>query len=813
MGLAPTEDARVSAALTIQVGGRFMLRNYLLIALRGLSRQKANTLIVLAGLSVGFACSFLILLWVSEELAVDRFHREGDRIYRVMRNYHTSDRVHTWSSLPKPVADFLDAQIPGITHTVLVTLAQLGVFTREDGVSFRRSGYYVSDDFLEVFTFPLLYGDEKKALDSPEAILISKRLADQYFGKIRNGQDVIGKSLLVDHRKEFVVSGIFENTSRSSLKFDYLIPFEDFLIRNSWLNSWGNSSVRLYVKLNETANPEDYNNAIRDVINDNHTTTESFLFLQPFEEAYLHSQFENGIVAGGRIDYVRIFTIVAIFIIVIATINYMNLATARASLRAKEIGIRKVVGARRGTLIGQFMGESILLTGLAAVIALVLVQLLIPIFDGLTGKQLALDFNSLRIIGAFAGICLLTGIIGGIYPAIYLASFNPIGVLRGTCNHRSSGGRIRQGLVVFQFGCSIFLMIATFTVYGQLRFMKNKNLGFERENLLRTTLEGGIVDKFAAVKLRLLAYPQFLSVSRSNQNPLSVGQSTSDPTWDGKPPEAIFDVKIINAGFDFVETLKLRLLKGRAFSPDRDRINGNEPSYIVNQRMVDIMQTDEPVGKHIAFWGDTGTIVGVVEDFHISSMHNSIDPLILRLDPPSAGYLYTRIAAGKEREAIEVLRRVHSEFNPGYPLGYKFVNEDFLWLYRNEETICELAAYFSALAGFISCLGLFGLASFAALQRSKEFAVRKVLGATGANLLGILSRDFIILVGIAFVLAVPVAYFALNGWLNQFAYRVGLGWIPFAVAGGLAMLIAWFAVISQAVRVVFANPTDSIRSE
>ena len=503
----------------------------------------------------------------------------------------------------------------------------------------------------------------------------------------------------------------------------------------------------------------------------------------------------------------------AIFIIVIATINYMNLATARASLRAKEIGIRKVVGARRGTLIGQFMGESILLTGLAAVIALVLIQLLTPIFNGLTGKQFALEFISLGIVGAFAGICLLTGLIGGIYPALYLARFSPVGVLRGTYKHRSGGGRIRQGLVVFQFGCSILLMIATFTVYGQLQYIQNKNLSFEHENLLRTTLEGGIVDKFATAKLELLAYPQFLSVTRSSQNPLSVGQSTSDPTWEGKPPEAIFDVKIINAGYDFVETMKLKLIQGRAFSPDRDRISGDVPSYIVNQRMVEIMQTEGPVGKHIAFWGDTGTIVGVVEDFHISSMYNPIEPLVIRLDPPREGYLYTRIAAGNEREAIEVLRRVHGDFNPGYPLSYNFVNEDFLWMYRNEETIGELAAAFSALAGFISCLGLLGLASYSAVRRSKEFAIRKALGATGANLIGILSLDFIMLVGIAFFLAVPVAYFALNGWLNQFAYRVGLGWIPFAVAGGLAMLIAWFTVISQAVRVSVANPTDSLRSD
>lgn len=272
-------------------------------------------------------------------------------------------------------------------------------------------------------------------------------------------------------------------------------------------------------------------------------------------------------------------------------------------------------------------------------------------------------------------------------------------------------------------------------------------------------------------------------------------------------------MKIINAGYDFVETMKLKLIQGRAFSPDRDRISGDVPSYIVNQRMVEIMQTEGPVGKHIAFWGDTGTIVGVVEDFHISSMYNPIEPLVIRLDPPREGYLYTRIAAGNEREAIEVLRRVHGDFNPGYPLSYNFVNEDFLWMYRNEETIGELAAAFSALAGFISCLGLLGLASYSAVRRSKEFAIRKALGATGANLIGILSLDFIMLVGIAFFLAVPVAYFALNGWLNQFAYRVGLGWIPFAVAGGLAMLIAWFTVISQAVRVSVANPTDSLRSD
>lgn len=791
-----------------------MLKSYFKIAIRGFYHQKTYSLINIAGLFVGLACSFLILLWVSDELSINRFHNEGDRIYRVMRNYHATGVVHTWHSIPKPVADFFDEQIPDITNTVLVTWGRPAVFAKENGDTFRRYGNFVSSDFLEVFTFPLLIGSTETALDDPDAIAISDKLAEQYFGSDWRDQDILGRTMSIDHRKDFKVTGVFEYpTSQSSIRFDYLIPFEDFRVRNTWLEHWGNSSVRLFVKLAKGARHDEVNTAIRTTINDNHTTSNSFLWLLPYEDIYLNSQFENGVIVGGRIEYVRIFAIVALFILVIAGINYTNLATARSSLRAQEIGVRKAVGANKGALIRQFMGESILLTTFAAILAAILIQLLIPKFNALTDKELSFDFSSLEMLGAFCGISLLTGLIGGFYPAFYLSGFHPVRVLRGTHKHRPGTGRMRQGLVVFQFGWSILMIIGTLTVYNQLTYIQTKNLGLERENLVQLRLEGETREKFDTFRQELLTHPEFLHVTRSNQNPLSVGSSTSDPKWEGKAEDAVYEISIIKAGFDFAETMKLNIVQGRTFHPDRDITVSDNMSFMINRKMAAIMGTDEPVGKQLRFWGDTGTIVGLVQDFHISSLYNPIAPLIIRLEPTEAWRLYARIAAGKEKEAIEILTDLHGTFNPNFPMTHQFVTEDFDRMYRSEAVLGELATLFAGLAGFISCLGLFGLASFTAVQRTKEIGIRKTLGASVVHLTGLLSRDFVKLVALAFVIAVPVAYTYLNEWLNEFEYRVDLGWSVFAVAGILAVVIAWVTVSSQAIRVARANPTESLRSE
>ena len=537
------------------------------------------------------------------------------------------------------------------------------------------------------------------------------------------------------------------------------------------------------------------------------------MWLHPFEDTYLHSQFENGTVVGGRIGYVKAFAVVAIFILFIASINYTNLATARASIRAPEIGICKTIGARKGSLIAQFMTESILMTQFAALFAASMIQLLIPKFNELTGKQLSFDITDLPVIAAFVATCLGTGILGGVYPALYLSRFNPVRVMGGSYKHRPGAGRLRQGLVVFQFGCSILLIIGTLSVYDQLTYIRSKNLGLERENLLYVRLEGEVKGQYGAFKSELLDHPEFLSVTRSNQNPLSVGNSTSDPAWEGKAPDAIYEISIIRAGFDFVETMKMSVLAGRSFAAERDGTSSDDMSFIINQKMVEIMETDEPVGQQIQFWGDTGTVIGVVQDFHSGSMHSAIRPLIIRLDQSEANRLDARIAAGKEQEAIATLERLYDRYNPSYPFSYSFVDDDFEGMYQNEAVLAELAGYSAILAGFISCLGLFGLASFTAVQRTKEIGIRKTLGATATNLVALLSRDFIKLVAVAFVVVVPLAHHFVNGWLDDFHYRTDLGLGPFALAGGLGLVIAWLTVGSQALRAALANPVDSLRSE
>jgi putative ABC transport system permease protein len=417
------------------------------------------------------------------------------------------------------------------------------------------------------------------------------------------------------------------------------------------------------------------------------------------------------------------------------------------------------------------------------------------------------------MVAAFVGICLLAGLVGGIYPALYLSGFHPIEVLRGTYKHRSGTGKLRQGLVVFQFTWSIMLIIGTLTVYDQLAYIQTKNLGLVRENLLHMTMEGDTKEKFDAIKTELLTHPEFLTVSRSNQNPLKVGNSTWGPTWRGKDPESKYTINIIKADFDYPETMKMNIISGRSFDPNRDVTASDNMSFLVNQEMARTMGMDDPVGEEIKFWGNTATVVGLLENFHISSMRQPIGPLIIRLDPEKLWRLDARIAPGKEERAIEILSDLHDRFSPDNPFTYRFVSEDFDRMYRNEAALGKLATAFATLAGLISVLGLFGLASFTAIQRTKEIGIRKTLGATVPGLIGLMSKDFVKLVVISFVIAVPLADYALDQWLNEFKYRIDPSWRLFAGAGLFALGIAWATVSTQAIRVVRANPTDSLRSE
>lgn len=789
-----------------------MLRNYMVSAFRGMLRRKAHHLIDILGLTVGLTASFMIFLWVADELRFDRFHEDGARIGRVMRHYHATDRIHTWQSTPLPLARTLVQEYPEIEDAVPVDYGQRLLFQEVDGKAFRMWGQFVGERFFDVFSFPLIQGDSEEALARPDAIVLSEDLAERCFGPGWRTQNLVGKTMAVEGREPFIITGVYKQPPRtSSIRQGFVASIEDARRRNPWLDQWGNSALKIYVRLSPHVTFEAANQAVQDALLVHGEVEETDVFLQPLHDIHLYTRFENGRAVGGRIETVRLFTAAGVLILLIACINYTNLTTARSSLRAREIGVRKAVGAGRRTLMRQFMGESLLVTAVAGTLAMGAIHFLAPAFSDLSGKYLETDFSDPTIVGAFLAAVAATGLLSGVYPALMLSSFNPSRVLRSLRDHRSGAARLRQVLVVFQFCASILLIVGTLTVYRQLDFIRTRDMGVDREHLLHLNLEGDAWTQFETFKQELLAHPEFQSITRSSQNPLSVGQSTSDPRWDGRDPEARHEIYIINADYDFVETMGVRLLRGHAFDPEWTMTG--EMNFLVNQRMAETMGVDDPVGMELRFWDEPGRVAGLVEDFHMHSIHTSIGPLIIRLDPPEARSMYARIVPGAEQRAIGVLEDVYRAYNPNRPLPYRFVSEDFAGMYSSEAVLGKVSGLFAGLAGFLTCLGLLGLVSFMSHQRTREVGIRKALGATAASIVALLSGGVVKLVGVSFLISVPIAYVLLDNWLSEFAYRIEVGWWPFLASGGVALLVAWATAGSQTLRTALSNPTETLRVE
>ncbi|MCH8247877.1 MAG: ABC transporter permease [Bacteroidetes bacterium] len=788
-----------------------MIRNYLTTAFRNFLRHKAYSSINVLGLAVGLACSFFIVLWIQDEVSYDRFHEDGDRTFAVMRHSTFGGRKGTTRSMPKPLAEALVNDYPEITNTILVSWEMELPLTLDDN-AYRSTARYVGGDFFEVFTFPLIVGDASKALRNPESVVISATLAEKYFGvDWRKRDDVLGTTFRLENRLDVSLTGVFEDVpSNSSIQFEFVVPIEEYIRRNDWVENWDNNGLRMYARLAEGADVKSVNAKIINLIDDHVDAYESDVFLYPVIDLYLRSDFENGVLVGGRIEYIRIFLLVALFIILIASINFMNLSTARSAQRAREIGVRKSVGATRSLLARQFLGESVLMAMISFGVAIGLVILLMPAFNTLTQKAVSISMLDPVVWFEFAGIALLTGILAGSYPALYLSSFSVVGVLQSNSSTSRRGSGLRKGLVVVQFVMSIVLIVGTFTVYKQLSYIRSKDLGVNRENVVMIDFEGGVKEQFDTFKEELLNTSGIISVASSNNNPLSIGNDTIGVQWEGKDPDdnTLFWHSAI--GYDFVETMGIHLDAGRLFSKEYGADSSN---YIINWKAAAAMGMENPVGEPISFWGREGTIVGVMEDFHMSSLYRPIMPVIFRLRPANTSILFVRIASGQTSEALAGFERIYKKFNPEYPFEYRFLDDQFEDAYRSEIVIGALANVFAFVAILIACLGLFGLASFTAEQRTREIGIRKVLGASVSSVVALLSREFLILVGGAFLVAAPIAYFVMNGWLNEFTFHTELGVGVLATAGASAILIAWMTVSYQAIRAAAANPVTSLRSD
>ena len=789
-----------------------MLKNYLLVALRNIRKNKIFSAINILGLALGMTCSLLILLWVQDENGIDAFHKNGSLIYSIYERQYYDGKVESGHYTPGLLPDEMKRKIPEIEYSSGFAWKDLNTFSVGDKI-LKEEGNHASTDFFKMFSYPLLEGNARTALSTPVSIAVSRKMAVDFFG---SPKEALGKTIRFDNRQDLMVSAVFENLPpNTSEKFDYLINWHSFLEDNPWAKEWGNNGPQTLIQLHKDANPALVEKKITHFLDDlNKEQSVGFriqLGMQLFGDIYLHSNFKNGNLEGGRVEYVRLFSLVALFILLIACINFMNLTTARSVKRAKEIGIRKVVGAIRPVLIRQFIGEAILLSFLAVLIAAGLLALLLPTFNHVTGKEIRLPFNRVYFWISIFILTLLTGFVSGSYPALFLSAFNPVTVLKGTLKTKTGALWFRKGLVVFQFVLSIVLIIGMIIISKQVSYVENINLGYDKENLIYVPIEGELMEKYNLFKEELLNKPGIQLVTRISQTPTQIANGTYGVDWDGKDQNTKPMFTNAAAGFDFARTLQLTLVNGRDFSKD---YGTDTAGYIVNESALKKIGYKDPVGKRLTFWGKKGTIIGVVKDFHFNALREPISPLIIRLgEKDKWGSVLVRTNPGRTKDALTSLESVYRAVNPKFPFTYQFSDLEYQKLYKSEETVQQLSTYFACLGIFISCLGLLGLAMFTAEQKTKEIGIRKVLGASMPSIVTLLSKEFLSFVMLAFLIASPLAWWAMHKWLQDYAYRVDIGWWVFAVAGILALLIALFTISFQAIRAAVANPAVSLKNE
>lgn len=764
------------------------------------------------GLALGMACSLLIFLWVKDERSVDGFHANGPRIYKFYERQFFDGKIEAGYYTPGLLPAELKKVFPEVEYATGLTWS--GWNTLSVGEKhIKQPGPFASPDFFKMFSYPLLAGSAESALNSPTSIAISRKTAEMLF---KSPQDAMGKTIRWENFRDFKVTAVFENfPSNSSHQGDYIMNWDFCFEENSWLKEWGNNGPETYVLLKERSDPVLFERKIKKFLDTyNKEQDASFrieMGIQRFGDSYLNSNFKDGQISGGRIEYVRLFSIVAVFILLIACINFMNLTTARSVKRAKEIGVRKVVGALRSVLIRQFIGEAVLLSTVALIVSALIVSLLIPAFNNLTGKTISLPVSDPMFWVIIIGLAIITGLISGSYPALVLSSFQPIKVLKGSFKFNTGSLFFRKGLVIFQFTLSTILIIGTIVVSNQVNYFQKKNLGYNRENLVYLPLEGELLSKYAVFKQSALNLPGIMNVSRITQRPTQIENATGGVQWVGKDPAVQPMFTQAGVGYDFSKVTKVQFVAGRDLSKD---FPTDSVGYIINESALAKIGYKDPIGKPLTFWGRQGTIVGVVKDFHFNSLRLPIQPLILRLmETGGYGAALIRIEPGKTEQVLTDLEKLCKDLNPSFPFSHQFADEEYQLLYKNEKVISRLSRIFAVLAIFISCLGLLGLAIFTAEQRTKEISIRKVLGASVGSVFTLLSKEFMILVGISLVIASPIAWWFMNNWLNDYAYRAPISWWIFALAAVLAILIALLTVSFQAIKAAIANPIKSLRSE
>ena len=788
-----------------------MLQNFLKVAWRNLFRGKGFSFINISGLAVGMASALLILIWVQNELSYDRFYTHSNRLYQLWRNGKDNTGLLSFSTIPQIVAPTMKQDYPEVERATRVFWDEKLLLSRGDK-KINILGTMADADFLTMFDFPLLRGDRATALIQPTQMVITEKTAKAFFGN----EDPIGKTIRVDNKYDYAVSAVLKDLpNNTKFDFEYILPW-DFVRRQGGADSiWDKNSVQAYVMLKPNTDVAAFNAKTKDIYKQHGNPYFAESFLYPVSRLRLYSDFENGRAVGGRIDRVRIFIVIAVFILLIACINFMNMSTARSEKRAKEVGIRKVSGALRGSLIRQFLGESVLLAAFAGVIALGLVEICMPFFNGLTRKTLTVGFSNVYFWLGFVGFVVVTGVLAGSYPALFLSSFRPVQVLKGAFKKEHALVKPRKVLVVLQFSFAIILVICTLVIEKQLKYAQDREVGYDKRNMIWSFLSADLIKNYASVKNDLLNQGIATAVTRSSA-PLTESWSTGGADWPGKDPNDKTDFNFLDCDGDIVKTAGLHLVAGRDIDPKQYPTDST--AVLLNETAVKVMGFKDPIGKVInpGAWGvHNWHVVGVVKDFIMESPFEKIRPMVIN-GPRASWFNLFHIKLNEARSTAQNLagvERVLKQYNPSYPFEYHFIDQQYAKKFEDERASGTLTAAFAGLTIFISCLGLFGLAAYMAENRTKEIGVRKVLGASVFGIARLLSGDFVKLVLIAMVVASPVAWWVMSRWLAGYSYRTGLSVWVFVMAGAGAVVIALATVSFQAVRAAMKNPVRSLRSE
>lgn len=792
-----------------------MLKNYIKIAFRTFGRHKSYTGINVLGLTLSLACGLMMLLWVQDEYAQDRNYQNSEQIFRLWRNFpNDKGQLQTRAATPYPVAETLTKDFPEIEQAT--ALRGLGNVTlKKGGETVVAEGAMAHFSWFDIFSIPLLQGTLDGAHEKIDGIFISQNLAQKYFGEDwKNG--VIGQTIGVDSRDlgtgDLQVLGVYENLPAfARFDFDFMTNVKRFAKDNPRWTGWGGSAFWTYYKINPATDPAKIQAKITDLVQKNGGQKNLELYAQNIGDSYLYAQFENGLPTGGRITYVRIFFFASLFLILMACINFVNLSTVQATRRANEVGVRKVIGADKSSLFAQFMSEATLITLTSVILAVLLCEGLLPYANNLLGKTMYLDLMNGQVLLTLSLILGLVSFLAGAYPAFMLSSFPITNILKNKLGGNFSSNTLRKSLVIAQFALSALVLTSSLIIQQQVNFIKDKNLGMDREQIIQMEVPNKLRGKTHEFKTALLSNTAISQVSQIQSSPINVGRATDDFSWPGKDPELETRIQFINADKDLLETFKMEMLAGTFHQ--KEVIDTFTNKVVFNERAIALMGLDNPVGQQVSLSDNKITIIGVVKNFHANSLHEEIQPLAIFNNTGGVRALSIRYEEGKVESSLAHLEKTYGQFVTDSPIQFQFLDEVYNRMYKSELLIGKLANFFAFIAVFISCLGLLGLISFMADQRTKEIGIRKVLGASVFNIVGLLSRDLLKLVALAFLVAIPFTYYFTHDWLQNFAYRVEVQWWIFAVAGVGTVLIALATLSFQSIRAAVANPIESLKND